>query len=628
MKNIYTNSIRFFTVVAVIILSGTLQPLFGQNGVRIAATTGAADPSAMLDVVATGKGFLVPRMTQANRPTSPTTGLLIYQTDGTAGFYNWNGTAWVGTGNDNLGNHTATTTLNMSNNPISNVTNIVFTPPSGDPSPTITARTVPAGQGASNEKTELILFHSNDPANGAGIDQITLRAPGLSFQTYDNANVSTVADNNGYFERMYINPDGLVGIGTTSPISLLHLTGTLTVGGGTSAGTVGNAQITTGGASPISNRLTYGTDGTGWEFAISKNQAGTVTDQLTIQDNGNVGIGTNTPAFKLQVPSGYIGTDYINTTDNVVSSGVTGIMVKVGDNYHRTATAAAINAFLGNGGAPVSGSGTVNYVPKWTTTNALGNSLIFDNGTNVGIGTSSPVNKLQVEGNMHMYGNTIYLRSGPADNYDLIRWNSSTDRIDMGGYNGLTLGYCSPATNVVTQAATVTSAGITVNSLAGTGYRPVFADANGLLYSSSSANARAFGSTTGSGSSIAVATQVSNIVTTSNLNVVSGEVIQLSGVVGLGFPGGSGTDHFQITMRINNVSGCSSITIGTTTTPPMGNNGNSSGTTTRGVIFDYPFTEYWVATCTGTVSFTIDARPQDADDLWSWSGARIVAIKQ
>ena len=39
---------------------------------------------------------------------------------------------------------------------------------------------------------------------------------------------------------------------------------------------------------------------------------------------------------------------------------------------------------------PVTGTGTTNYVPKFTGASTLGNSLIFDNGTNVGIGTTSP----------------------------------------------------------------------------------------------------------------------------------------------------------------------------------------------------------------------------------------------
>jgi hypothetical protein len=49
------------------------------------------------------------------------------------------------------------------------------------------------------------------------------------------------------------------------------------------------------------------------------------------------------------------------------------------------------------GGGGIGGSGTINLVPKFTPNGTtLGNSLIFDNGTNVGIGTTTPTAKLQV----------------------------------------------------------------------------------------------------------------------------------------------------------------------------------------------------------------------------------------
>ena len=44
-----------------------------------------------------------------------------------------------------------------------------------------------------------------------------------------------------------------------------------------------------------------------------------------------------------------------------------------------------VGAFTG-----VGGSGTTNYISKWTASGTLGNSLIYDNGTNVGIGTNNP----------------------------------------------------------------------------------------------------------------------------------------------------------------------------------------------------------------------------------------------
>lgn len=57
----------------------------------------------------------------------------------------------------------------------------------------------------------------------------------------------------------------------------------------------------------------------------------------------------------------------------------------------------------GNVSAPLrSSSPTGNYIGKFTDTTGgglLGNSQIFDNGTNVGIGTNSPGYKLEVQGN-------------------------------------------------------------------------------------------------------------------------------------------------------------------------------------------------------------------------------------
>jgi len=67
------------------------------QGMAVNTSGAAADASAMLDVKSTSQGVLVPRMTAAQRGLigSPATGLLVYQTDGTAGFYFYNGTQWT-----------------------------------------------------------------------------------------------------------------------------------------------------------------------------------------------------------------------------------------------------------------------------------------------------------------------------------------------------------------------------------------------------------------------------------------------------------------------------------------------------------------------------------------------------
>ena len=51
--------------------------------------------------------------------------------------------------------------------------------------------------------------------------------------------------------------------------------------------------------------------------------------------------------------------------------------------------------------AYVSGSGSTNTLAKFTSGNILGNSIITDNGTNVGVGVGSPAFKLEVAGNIY-----------------------------------------------------------------------------------------------------------------------------------------------------------------------------------------------------------------------------------
>jgi hypothetical protein len=47
---------------------------------------------------------------------------------------------------------------------------------------------------------------------------------------------------------------------------------------------------------------------------------------------------------------------------------------------------------------PVTGTGTTNYLPKFTGSTTIGNSQVVDDGTNVGINTASPEGKLTVVG--------------------------------------------------------------------------------------------------------------------------------------------------------------------------------------------------------------------------------------
>lgn len=101
-------------------------PLAARAQIGIGTTTPHA--SAALEVSSASQGFLPPRLTYAQRMgiSSPAAGLLVYQSNTNAspaaapGYYYYTGSAWVPiqTQGDNLGTHTATTTLHLSNNPL------------------------------------------------------------------------------------------------------------------------------------------------------------------------------------------------------------------------------------------------------------------------------------------------------------------------------------------------------------------------------------------------------------------------------------------------------------------------------------------------------------------------------
>lgn len=70
-------------------------PTFALGQVGIGTST--PDNTAALELSATDKGFLPPRMTAAQRLaiSPPAIGLMVYQTDGTAGLYVFNGSVWI-----------------------------------------------------------------------------------------------------------------------------------------------------------------------------------------------------------------------------------------------------------------------------------------------------------------------------------------------------------------------------------------------------------------------------------------------------------------------------------------------------------------------------------------------------
>lgn len=70
------------------------------------------------------------------------------------------------------------------------------------------------------------------------------------------------------------------------------------------------------------------------------------------------------------------------------------------------------------------GTGTANYITKWTDTTSQGDSGIFDNGTNIGIGTNTPTNKLHVSGSFKV--DTVGTISTPANTLGWYRLATSS----------------------------------------------------------------------------------------------------------------------------------------------------------------------------------------------------------
>jgi hypothetical protein len=97
---------------------------------------------------------------------------------------------------------------------------------------------------------------------------------------------------------------------------------------------------------------------------------------------------------------------------------------------------------------PVTGTGTTNYLAKFTGSTTVGNSQVFDNGTNVGIGTTSisgTYEKLAVAGGISIKDNTNakleigrYNTTGAQNSYiklgansNSLRFTNNTDIADL-----------------------------------------------------------------------------------------------------------------------------------------------------------------------------------------------------
>lgn len=152
----------------------------------------------------------------------------------------------------------------------------------------------------------------------------------------------------------------VVSVGTSGP---------LTGGTITTSGTIGITQATTSTDGYLSS--------TDWNTFNNKQNALTLTTTGSSGSATLVGSTLNIPTYTLT------GLGGIPTTRTLTINGTA---------YDLSADRSWI---ISTG---ISGSGTTNYLPKFTGSTSVGNSLVYDNGTNVGIGTTSPSSLLHVGG--------------------------------------------------------------------------------------------------------------------------------------------------------------------------------------------------------------------------------------
>jgi len=169
-------------------------------------------------------------------------------------------------------------------------------------------------------------------------------------------------------ERMRIDSSGNVGIGTSSPTSKLTVAGNLSIQDGAGFGWAGLSSYV--GGSSASNFINFITAS---------------SERMRIDSSGNVGIGTTSPGYKLDIQSatGNMQLKSTTSTNYVLLN-----LLNAGYNYLGVESSTGGSLFTGSSAYALT-LGTVSAYPvQFATSNTV--RATIDSSGNVGIGTTSP----------------------------------------------------------------------------------------------------------------------------------------------------------------------------------------------------------------------------------------------
>jgi hypothetical protein len=241
------------------------------------------------------------------------------------------------------------------------------------------------------------------------------------FQLGQNYNSQTffVYDNAASSQRLTLDSAGNLGIGTSSPSYKLDLQGAAGVGAQiyeTSTGTNKRLRITQESAY-VKYEATYSSGGN----AHSWWNGG--TRQMDLDVTGNLGIGTSSPTAKLSVTGGAIA---VKST------------LGFGATFENTGSTGSYITFADTGNS--SGVGTNNGALAFYTNTNTTERMRLDSSGNLGVGTSSPFNKLVVS-NSGAAGLEIapLLRDNVTAGASLLSYNRSGTAFVPMQFSGLDL---------------------------------------------------------------------------------------------------------------------------------------------------------------------------------------------